>query len=221
MNGRGVITLFRSVDFYQDIELAGDVTIASTNDPASVIRRHSDASFVIPTGASLTLTNVVAEGRSSTTGLFKVDGGALTLLSGAKVTNVRGSADRRACAVSVCKGGTFTMESGSEISNCLNDYVDSGNGATYGGALLVEDGSKAYLNGGLITGCSAYSAGGVFIGSSSAVYLSGDMIVSGNRPRDGYWDDNLCVADDSSLILTGPGEFKGSVGFNEGWYRKR
>lgn len=217
MNGRGVITLFRSVDFYQDIELAGDVTIASTNDPASVIRRHSDASFVIPTGASLTLTNVVAEGRSSTTGLFKVDGGALTLLSGAKVTNVRGSADRRACAVSVCKGGTFTMESGSEISNCLNDYVDSGNGATYGGALLVEDGSKAYLNGGLITGCSAYSAGGVFIGSSSAVYLSGDMIVSGNRPRDGYWDDNLCVADDSSLILTGPGEFKGSVGFNEGY----
>lgn len=217
MGGKGVITLLRNVDFRQDIELTDDMTILSTNVPAYALRRNLDASIVIPEGGSLTLSNVVVGSSSGATGLFKVNGGALTLLNGAKVRGVYGSADRASGAISVCRGGTFTMESGSEISDCANTYIDEGNGAAYGGALLVEDGSAAYLNGGSISGCLAYSAGGVFIGSSSTVYLSGDMFIGGNWTFDGYWTDNLCVSDDSSLVLTGPGEFTGSVGFNEGY----
>ena len=222
-DGDAVITLTEDVSFDEDLEIGSGVTVVSSDDdpdgPFAVLRGGNARIKVLSSGA-LTLEDVTVDGCAydahNSAGLIAVDGGSLTLKSGAEVRNVHGSDDRSSSAISVYNHGTFTMESGSKICACHNQFPDAGTGGGYGGAVKVEDHSTAWLNGGEISGCSAWWAGGVFVGTYSTVYLSGDMTIDGNWTLDDFGPDNLSVADDSQLILAGD-DFTGQIGFNEGY----
>ena len=213
IDGDATLTLLKDVEFGDPLTVGHRVTIlsdASLPAPCCVTRTQ-DVSIDV-TG-SLTLTNVTFDGGDVVGGgrLFTVCGGTMTLQSGATVCNVRGGRTRASGAIAVNGGGTFEMESGAEIFGCVNDYENAGTLSGYGGALLVEDGSKAFLRGGTIRGCQAYSAGGVFIGTRSTVRLSGDIQIVNNTSLDGE-PSNLSVSDDSTLILAGDTTFAGAAG---------
>ena len=216
-----------TVEVLKNAEFGGDlvvtngvkVTLRSADPECFNLRRQGETEIRVLPGASLTVTNVVLDGNgeSSTIGLVKVEGegASLELQADATVGNVIGSADRASGAISVQKGGTFTMRSGAWIVDCRNEYVNAGSKSGYGAGLLVEDHSTANLLGGSITGCRANRGGGVFIGTESTVNIAGDMTVSGNWNLDKIAKaDNLCVADLSGLKLTGP--LTGKIGYNEG-----
>ena len=213
LTGNAVIILRKSVDLNAGVEITNKVVICTTNEMPFTVRRHNNAMIEVTEGGSLTLTNVVVEGRSSAAGLIAVEGGELTLQSGAKICNVTGSETRASCAITVWHGGTFTMESGSEISGCYNLYEDWGSLASYGGALQVGGESAAYLLGGTITDCGSMSAA-VFVGNESVCYISGDMKIFNNFALDGF-DDNLSVSDNSRLILTD--DFRGEIWCHAGY----
>ena len=213
------LTVFKDAVFDADLVFSNRVTVVCTNDGGIALSRLNSALVQVVPGGELTLTNVSVNGSmgaNGANGLFKVSGGTLTLQAGVTVSGAEGWEDRASGAISVWNGGTFVMESGATIADCGNDYMDYGDGSGYGGALLVEDVSVAYLKGGEISGCWAHSAGGVFIGSEAALYLSGDATVTGNFNLYGN-DDNLSVDDGQLLILTGDGAFTGKVGYNEGY----
>ena len=222
----GWIDADAKVEVLKDAGFGGDlvvtngvkVTLMSTNDaPYSLVRSGELMIRVLP-GASLTVTNLVLDGGGpvASVGFIKVVGGSLELQSGAVVRNVIGSADRASGAVSVQGRGTFTMQSGAEIVNCQNAYVNAGSKSGYGGGLLVEDQSTANLLGGSISECSANRGGGVFIGTESTVNIAGDMKIRWNHRETESFSpsDNLCVADLSELHLVGP--LTGQIGYNEG-----
>lgn len=213
LTGNAVIILRKSVDLNAGVEIAHEVVICTTNEMPFTVRRHNNAMIEVTEGGSLTLTNVVVEGRSSSAGLIAVEGGELTLQSGTKICNVTGSETRASCAITVWHGGTFTMESGSEIRDCYNLYVDWGSLAGYGGALQVGGESTAYLLGGTITDCGSMSAA-VFVGNESVCYISGDMKIFDNLALD-FFGDNLSVSDNSQLILTN--DFNGAIWCHEGY----
>ena len=213
------VELLKDAAFGDDLIVSNGVrvTLTSTNSEPYVLSRSGELMIRVLSGASLTVTNLVLDGNGSaaTIGLVKVDGSSLELQSGVIVSNVIGKADRASGAISVQKGGTFTMRSGAEIIGCRNEYVNRGSKAGYGAGLLVEDHSTANLLGGQITGCTANRGGGVFIGTESTVNIAGNMTVSGNMNLDRLAKtNNLCVADHSSLVLTN--NFSGSIGYNEG-----
>ena len=199
------------------------VTLVSTNAMPYALTRRGETEIRVLPGASLMVTNVVLDGNgaASTIGFVKVEGekASLELQAGATVRNVRGSADRASGAISVQKGGTFTMRSGAEIVDCRNNYVNAGSKSGYGGGLLVEDDSTANLFGGSIEDCRANRGGGVFIGTKSVVNIAGDMKICWNYRGDDEWDpegDNLCVADQSELCLVGPLTEQSLICYNEG-----
>ena len=217
ISGEAVIFLRASTELTTDIEISDKITLASVSPDVYRVDRVANVMVKIFGEGSLTLENIEIDGGLGSCGLFMVSAGSMTMNSGSKIANVNGSDNRASCAITVCNGGKFTMESGAEITQCVNNYVDLGTQSSYGGALLVEDKSEARLLGGKITGCRAYSAGGVFIGSQSKVCLSNDIEIAGNKCGAGpiFTKSNLCVSDDSELILLG-GEFTGSIGYNQG-----
>ena len=219
-DGEAVITLTEDVTFEEDLEIGSNVRIVSSDDGPFAVLRGGNARIKILAGGALMLEDVTVDGGAydadNSSGLIAVDGGSLTLASGAEVCNVNGSDDRSSGAISVYNHGMFTMESGAAIHACNNQFLDVGTGGGYGGALKVEDHSTARLKGGEISGCSAWSAGGVFVGTYSRIYLSGDVTICNNWSMYDFASDNLSVSDDSQLILTGSA-FTGQVGFNEGY----
>lgn len=205
------------VELVRDAYLVEDVSV--TNAAAIVfdgcgktVHRLADVSVFVPSDTSLTLTNVVLSGAlGGTTTMVRVNGGSLTMEDGAVICDVSGSGDRARGGV-VVWAGTFTMNPGAVIRNCSNAFIREQDGSGCGGGLLVDYG-VAYLNGGTITGCSAYQAGGVFIGNKSRVYVKGDLLVADNTSLAGEKSD-LIVHDLSQLTLVG--ELAGEIGFREG-----
>ena len=192
------------------------VTLRSVGERRFELRRQGETEIRVLPGASLAVSNVVLNGNggSSTVGLVKVEGekSSLELQASAVVKNVIGSADRASGAISVQNGGTFTMRSGASIIGCQNRYANEHFKALdfvgYGGGLLVEGHSTANLLGGEIATCMAAFGGGAFIGTESEVRIAGDVRITRN------FGGNLCVADQSSLVLMD--DFTGAIGYCEG-----
>lgn len=180
-------------------------------DQTNVLTRAANVQVSVLKDAKLTLGRVVLDGGNGTLGLVDVSGGELVLDGGATVRNVSGSENRASGAVTV-GNGTFVMNDGAAIVTCSNSHTNEGSKAGYGGGLLADH-STVRLNGGRIEGCSAYSAGGAFVGNGSTVYISGDVVIAGNTSRKG--DDNLCVSDDSQLVLVDT-PFSGAIGYMPG-----
>ena len=201
----------------KDLPLDADVvvdfplTICSTGDVAVVVTRQGDAKIQVAGTGSLTLTNVVFNGGDGVTGLFDVRGATMTMKNGAVIEGVNGSKDRASGAVAVWEGGIFKMESGAVIRNCVNSFRNEGAGTGSGGGLLLDH-ATANLEGGVISNCTACSAGGVFANGSSTVNVSGDLVIWDNANLGGD-ADNLRVSENSSLVLSGA--FGGRVGYSD------
>ena len=217
------VELLRDVSFDTDLAVTSGaaVCLRSRQPDRFVLRRAGDVAICVLPGAALVVTNleINGDGIVASTSLLRVDAGSLELRDGAKVCQACGAYVRAAGGVSVWNGGTFTLQSGAEIVECLNAYIDEDSQAGYGGGLLVEN-ATAYLRGGSIAAGRARRGGGAFVGSKSTVYLSGDVTISGNTAfgvgslSAPAAQNNLCVADLSSLVVTD--ELTGSVGYNEG-----
>ena len=246
ITGDSVVTLLKSdlpaVSFWGSLEVKHAVTLRA-EDPSDEttpygLCRAGDCSIRVVSGGSLMIADCYVYGCElkredgevriydawRTAPLLLVDGGELTLEAGAGVGDAFGIGSRSANAVTVWKGGTFTMLSGSEIFDSENTHDEPGTEHGWGGGLLV-DGSTACLKGGSIWYCNAVAGGGVFIGNESTVYVSGDLYVGDNinlafydTDCVSYWND-LVVSEDSALVLDGP--FDGSVGYAEGINRNR
>lgn len=205
-----VIRVKEDVTFADTLTFSNVVSIVC--DGERTVTRVGDVSTKVVGRGKLDLESVVFDGGNGTIRLFDVDGGEMTLEEGAVIRNVNGSRDRASGGVVVQNGGTFTMKDGSEIRDCANTFTDDGSRAGYCGGLLVDN-SKAYFQGGTIAGCSAYGAGGVFVGNSSEAHISGAFTNIGNRILSGELS-NLKVSDNSKLYLDGP--FTGFCGYTEG-----
>lgn len=210
------VEVLKDAVFGADLVVTNGITVklTSAKDASSTLSRSGSFRIRVLPGATLVTANVVLDGNGdeASVGLITVENAALELQAGTIVTNVIGSANRASGAISIQNHGTFTMRSGAEIVNCVNSFVNMGSKSSYGGGLLVENGSTANLFGGSITGCGANCGGGAFIGTKSTVNVGGDLIIADNRS--GGRTDNLCVADQSQLVLVAP--LTGSVGYNEG-----
>jgi hypothetical protein len=117
----------------------------------------SGSLFTIGSGVTLTLrNNVTLQGRSdNTSSLVRVNGGALVMDSGSKISGNYNSSYNGG-GVYVDNSGTFT-QSGGEIS---------GNTASYGGGVYVDSSGTFTMNGGEISGNIASYGGGVYVLSS-------------------------------------------------------
>ena len=216
-----------------DITVSNAVTLKSDTDVGFYwMDRAADCSLVVAAGGSLSLKDIVlygsevtdettmkTDGTSRTKPLFAVRGGTLKLLTPSdrsqyrtEITAVLGDGKRDAGAVSVWGGGEFRMASGTAITDCVNAYANEADGAGRGAAVLVDDGVAVFA-GGTVTGCSAYTGGGVFIGNKGQVKVSGDTNITGNFGLDGK-PSNLIVYDHGRLRLTG--KLTGSIGYIEG-----
>lgn len=216
------VEMLRTGLFFEDIVLNHVVTVCRAADaPADdiAISRVSVCGFVIPAGASLTVSNLTVKGRAGAFGfgnrrrLFDVCGGELTLGPGAVVCDVDGTENRAAGAVVVSDGGVFTMTN-AVIRDCCNDYVNVGNATGVGAGLLVDRGT-ARLYGGTITGCRANRSAGVCIGNGGVLFVKGAMAVTNNLDLADAPSD-LTVEDLSAFVLEG--DFTGPVGVIEGIY---
>jgi len=130
-------------------------------------------------------------------GCVYVDGGDLTLTSGA----ISGNVAENDSAVSVNNGGTFTMLGGEISGNTNNrdgaavsvnrstfDLIDgriTGNKADFGGAVEIDSSSTFNMSGGVISGNTAtWRGGGVNVDASTFNMTGG--IISGNTANYTY-----------------------------------
>ncbi len=172
-----------------------------------------DDQVTINTGVDITLclndhTVTAASGK----GIFKVDGGSLTLcdckgngkLTGGNVGNEAGG------GVSVIHSGTFIMYSGTISGNTsTGSYSTSGGGGVYvltgtftmnggaisgntaaknGGGVYFKDGTFT-MNGGEISGNTADNSGGVYVagsGSPTGYFIMNGGTISGNKSTNSY-----------------------------------
>ena len=206
------LELVHDADFYTDLIVTNAASLVF-DGCGYTLNRRADASIFVPEGTALTLTNLTVSGANGgTTAMIRVNSGELTLDDGAVIADVAGDGDRARSGVVVWQG-VFTMNPGAEIRNCSNAFIREKDGTGCGGGLLV-DGGIAYLNGGTITGCSAYRAGGVFIGNKSTAYVCGDLSVFDNFDLAGEASDLIVHDLESRLVLTNA--LTGGIGFLPG-----
>lgn len=208
--------LLKDVRFDADLTNAYELVLTSMSPDRFTLTRLGDVTIHVRPGASLTVTNMVIHGGDGSVCLIRDERGTLTLGADAVLTDVIGTKNRAAGAVTVVNG-TFTMENGAEIRNCVKSFYDAGTAAGYGGAVLAEDNATVWLKGCVITNCVANRGGGIFVGTDSKVFVSGDLTITGNFNLDDQ-DDNMCISDTTqmSLFLTGDSALTGAVGYNEG-----
>ena len=200
-------------------------TAAGAGPGPLTLSRDVDCGITVPSGASLTLTNVVLSGVvdiffdfESEEALLNVNGGSLRLGEGSEICDVYGDWNRAADAVVVWNGGTVVLDGGS-IHDCVNGYEDDVKGVEdgCGAAILVEgEGSSAEFLAGRITDCSAARGGAVFVSDYSTISMSGDVSINGNALLDFETPSNLKVADLSSLVLVDALAEDARIGYTEG-----
>lgn len=198
----------------ETVEITGAVRILCTNVTAATVGFVEDASFVIGTGGSLVVSNVVVSGAVGE-GAFVIHGGALTLDAGAEIRDCVNSQDEYqrdelpitapAGAVSVlCDAddspGTLTMLPGSLICNCSTE--------AQGGGVYVDLGCTLDMRGGAIEGCMSKGQGGGvyedwYPGYPTRVAVSGDARITGNGSDAHPAADNLYLYTDDVLELVG------------------
>ncbi len=216
------------VSFSEDLVVAGQVTMCSTNTPAFSLARTEDAFVQVASTGALTLTNihvtVVTPVQSSDEPLVLVQGGALTLEAGASLSGVYKDSTysenaRAASAVAVYSGGTFTMKPSSRIFDCANYSVDELKNVQsgVGGGVLVDGGSTAFLLGGTISNCRASMGGAVYVCNKSTVYVAGAFTATDNLS---VMDDalsNVVVEDLSELYLLASLDGSSGIGSSLGY----
>ena len=208
-------TALAEILLQSDITVRGDIVFRTVPQSPMPFLTPYFTRIIVPTGSSLAVTNMLIDGEVTQTGVFKVDGGRLTLGKDTSLSGIGGYARSNARdggPVTVYNRGTFCLEDGAVISNNLNDcsaYKAFPGGC--GGAVLVDNGIVC-LRGGTITGNVARRGGGVFVCNGGEVHVSGGVKIVGNTTDDERPNDIVC-SDDSMLYLDD--EFTGKAGVFE------
>lgn len=201
------IELLKDASLVKSLSVRGETVL---DGMGLTIAREGDFCLAA-TNTTLTITNLVLNGGVGEGRILDVRNGTLVLEEGTKILDVTGSAASMVAPV-VVWGGTFVMNPGVEIADCVNDYKRTPGDALTAGAVLVQD-AVADLRGGTITGCSASGVGGVAIVNGAEMRVGGDIKIKGNKLLSGE-ECNLVVQDQSELVLTDI--LIGRVGFTEG-----
>ncbi len=225
LSGDATVELLGDDTLLDPAEIAYAVTLRSASGSTFTLSRYQGTNSIhVAKGASLTLSDVVLDGRGKSGAIFlDVEGGSLTLKSGATVRDAAGRTQKAASAIRVAQEGTFVMESGSLVTGCYNLYTKSASELGVGGGVCI-DRSTAYLRGGTITDCASWVGGGVIVCNKGVAYVSGDLNVTENHEVEEFHSDpethelvvttdlasNLLVSDNSALYLENP--LTGDVG---------
>lgn len=173
-----------------------------------------DGNFCLAvTNSTLALTNIVMNGGMGKGRVLDVRDGSLVLEADTVISGVTGTdKDKSMVAPVVVWGGSFVMNPGVRISDCVNKYVRMPSDGLTAGAILIN-GANAEFRGGTVTRCQASGAGGVYIGNGAQVRIGGDTRILGNELLTGG-ECNLVVQDKSGLVLADI--LTGRVGYTEG-----
>ena len=201
------IELLKDTSLVKSLSVRGETVL---DGMGLTITRDGDF-YLAATNTTLTITNLVLNGGTGEGRILDVRDGTLVLEGGTKISGVTGSAASMVAPI-VVWGGSFVMNSGVEISDCVNSYVRKPGDALTAGAVLVQN-AVADLSGGTIAGCSASGVGGVAIVNGAEMRVGGDIKIKGNKLLSGE-ECNLVVQDQSELVLTDI--LIGRVGFTEG-----
>jgi len=196
----------KAFHYKNTIEINHRVVLVGLDDGKSGLRRHAECPIYVSAEGELILTNIVISGSYSEGGeypLIQVDGGKLELQAGADVRSASSNGSRACGGIVVWNGGLFTMQPGSRIQDCRNNFTDvTGANRGVGGGVLIDH-ATAYFNGGRINGCSTAakdSGGAVCLANEAVAYVQGPLWIWGN----GSPANNIVVEDNSRLYLAGP-----------------
>jgi hypothetical protein len=218
------IILTANIDLYSDITLRKNLTITSESGKNYTISVANTRQIEVNPGYSLTLTNVVFDGKNYSgriEGLFYLKPSSVTntisrlvLESGATIKGitVRSNANADHAPIHIQKAARLVMNPGSSILDCHNESYH-GNG----GAICCDSGNIV-INGGVIAGCSAKGSGGAIrcTGTRDAaedhigLAMRGDIFLYG-----GYITNNVCgtgVTTANSEECYGGGIYLGETG---------
>jgi hypothetical protein len=172
-------------------EYLGPTTIATQGRNVTVNLQSADAGDIktvqiMSTGTLLTVSNnitlnlqdITLKGRpGNDTVLVKVAlGGVMVMNQNAKICDNTISKNTTTGGGLCIDGGTVTMTDGEISGNAVN-WIGGGVHVTNSGAMVI--------NGGRITGNSAYDGGGILIGQDSNVTMHGGEISNNNAGRTG------------------------------------
>ena len=229
-----IVVVGRGEVLSNNVVVSGVLVVRGT--PGASLSPGESAHIVVTNGGDLVVGDLTIGGREGDTFIRIVDGGQMTLGSGAVLTNLvclyNGNPWRYpAGPVSVADGGTLRLESGSRIVGCSaagNTY-----GGSNGGGVYLDNGALLDLAGGEISGCMAnVVGGGVYASTGAVVMVSAPSVVSGNTggygngAPDGAADDIYFLCSDfytnviwvaDGIAAPGPGE-KRAVGVRYSGY---
>ena len=161
----------------------------------TLTRANGFNNTMIVVKGTLTLENITLDGNKDNTsgdGILEVDGGKLTLNTGAILQNGKNSSNGG--AIRICGGGTVIM----------NDGKITGNEALSGGGVCIfayagenEQGGTFTMNGGEISGNTAEAGSGVYVADKGTFNLHSNGTIKENAaPQNvsqGAWDGTITV----------------------------
>jgi hypothetical protein len=136
------------------------------------LRSHGTMFTVKPNVTFVLENNITLQGHSgNTSSSVRVDGGTLKMRTGSAITgNLRSvTGNTGGGGVYVSSKGAFEMTGGTV----------SGNSASSGGGVYVDDGTFT-MTGGTVSNNSASSGGGVYVDSDNATFTMSGGSISGN-----------------------------------------
>ncbi len=208
------IVLMTDVTLDTSVTLTKNLTIkGNTSATAATITFGGQGQFKVTGAYTLTLTDVVLDGASTTRTnpalWFEGSSSALALNTGAVIKNFTINSSGSAPAVYVANG-TFTMATGAVIQDCSSESKKVGGGAIH------ASGATLTLNEGTIKNCRAALGGGAICAANSAVTLK-VMTITGNvgntANASGVYGGGISLAD-AGATLTIAGNAKVTDNWN-------
>ncbi len=223
-NDNATITLVADAEFTESVGVLYDglVLDGGTNSDLmvhhSLVRPYDGLARISVTNKTFTLRNIEICGGSGR--VIDAYNANLVLSTNTVISQVVGYEYDMVAPV-VVWGGTFTMETNVAFYACENKYHRTASGPLVAGAVSVSGDSEAgeataYLNGGSVSMCSSWLAGGIYIGNGACVEIKGDVNIRGNTNATelAVAECNLLVNDKSSLRVVD--RFFGAVGITGG-----
>ena len=207
----------------QWIYLTEELTVSSTTTMDGAINGKANARikrnngngsggvymFRVNSGVTLTLKNILLDGRRQSSIPYPDDVRSMILTSGNVVLDngtvlrdswVKYEGDPCGAAVRVWDGGTLTMNAGSLISNCRT-YKDGSTTNFRGGAIMSGASCTVTINGGTIENCYSMGWGGA-ISLAGGIYtfkMSGGTITGCHSDTNG---GGIHIANDGGNMAT-------------------
>ena len=180
----------------------------------------NQALFQIVNGGSLTILDEatdempVADGETSREGRI-VSGeqdldSLVSVLTGGELTIAGGTLENKGGRAVLSEGGTVTMTGGHIKGSGV--YDESGVSGLPGGGILLKENGKFEMTGGSIEGNQGKRGGGIYT-NNSAVTITGDAKVSGNKAADD--GGGICALGKSVVTVSGNAEISSNIAYGK------